>query len=952
MKVIYRICVLLVGCSIMSAVVASGAGLSETNWSALPEMELSRDFPLGFHPNRGQTDPIVDFLYRSGNYAVFFTRTEIVISLRGSSAGDSSVVTAEVSNSAENEKPPAVFRLRFEGASPNVQISGREEMRGTVNYLVGHPSQWRTNIPTYRQVKYKGLYPGIDVIFYGNQGELEFDFVVAPGADLNQIEMLVQGADDVTSGGNGELLIEVNEKTIQLSLPVIYQEDKLSNGTGTLAGSYRIEDRSKISFCIDEYDQSKPLVIDPILVLSSYLGGSGGDDGHAIALGAEGNIYLAGGTISDDFPTDSGIIDSSQGGPDDAFITKVRADNAEIIYSSYLGGNSIDVAFGLAVDSMGQAYLTGRTRSTDFPMVNALQPIFGGGDVFNIDAFVAKLDPSGSGLIYSTYLGGTASSQGSGDDLGQDIAVDTEGNAYVVGFTGAEDFPTATPLQSAFAGVLDAFVTKIDPSGSALIYSTYLGGNSVEEGRGIAVGPNGDAFVVGVTDSTDFPIASAAQADPGGFGDTFIARLSSNGSLLVYSTYLGGEFSDVGTDIAIDDSQNAYIAGETGGGFPVLNGFQSQFGGGTDAFVAKLGGSGALIYSTYLGGVSGEEQPMSIGVDTLGRATVGGGTLSRDFPLFKALQNEFGGGAFDGFLAQLDESGANLIFSTFLGGSSSDHVRAVAVAQDRSIYLTGTTASADFPTVGSVAFGGGTDAFITKLAETIPIYFAQFGNGGGFKSDLVLTNTSQSETVSGRVDFFDDQGSPLPVGLLNFENNSMAIANARPLETVSGFEFNIAPLGALTVSTDGLGDLAVGSAVAVSDFELGGVVRFTIPEIGIAGVGASEGFEQLITPVRRETGGINTGIALHNTEAVAVTLRLTLRNTEGEEVASGSRTLEDFPGQGHLAQFIDELFPDADLDNFEGTLLVEVIGGRVAATALELGTEPGQFTTLPVSRVR
>lgn len=950
-NVIYRVSILLSSLWVIAPLVTVAAASAASQASPIPGAippGIAVPLPMAFHPNQGQTDGRVKFVYRGKDCTLFFARDEIVFSLRESSEGESPASELTRLNDPKDSAPPRILRLRFEGAGDDVRISGRERMAGSVNYLIGRAHDWLTGIPTFRKLAYEALYPGVDLVFYGNRGNLEFDLVVAPGADPDQIRFTIEGADELRVGDEGELLIQFNESALRLLEPLIYQAT-VSHKTGLREGAYRVHDQSSVSFSIGDYDRSKVLVIDPILIFSSYVGGADYDVGSAIALDQEGNIYIAGSTRSNDFPTENGYLESWQGGPEDAFVTKLRPDGSEILYSTYLGGSEIDAASGVAVDSMGQAYVAGRTKSGDFPTVNAFQSALGGGSEDGIDGFVAKLDSSGSQLVYSTYFGGSPSSGGTGDDLVADIAVDAQGRAYVIGWTAAEDFPTANPIQPALRGPLDAFVTKFSPSGTTLVYSTYLGGTSAEAGLGIAVDGRGFAYVVGVTFSSNFPTLNAAQGEEGGWGDVFVASLTSDGSFLPYATYLGGEHFDVATDIAVDTFGNAYIVGETGGDFPVLNGFQTEFGGGTDAFVAKLDRYGPLIYSTYLGGLSGEEQPMTVAVDILGRATVAGGTLSYDFPVFKAVQKTMGE-FFDGFVTQLNADGSDLVFSTFLGGGDADRVRGVAVDRDGSIVVTGETYSFGFSTGPSLGvFHGGSDAFVAKIAESVALYFAQLGNGEGFRSELVLTNPSHDHVVSGRVDFFDDEGAPLLLGLLIGAEGGLPAS--RSSELVSGREINIAPLGVVVLSTDGIGDLAVGSAVVISDGALGGVVRFTIPGIGIAGVGSGEAHEELIAPVRRRSGGMNSGIALCNTGATPVMLELSLRNKAGEPVAFGTRTVEDFPGQGHLARFIDELFPDADLDDFEGTLTVEVSGGKVAATALEQGKQPGEFTTLPVLRV-
>ena len=893
--------------------------------------------PLSFEVNQGQTDSRVKFLSRGQEYTLFLAPTEAILMLRDpqprreNSDGDSHSSSAVHARLRVTE---TIVKMKLVGANPTPQIEGLEKLPGRSHYLIGKdPDGWQTGVPHFAKVKYRDVYPGVDLVFYGNQGQLEYDLIVAAGANPESITLCFQGADQLEIDAEGDLLLGTPGAEIRVRKPLVYQQ--LDGVRREVSGAYALKAEDQVAFRLGVYDASRPLVIDPVLVFSTYLEGGG----NGIAVDAAGNVYVTGAA--------SGISA--------AFVAKLNAAGNELIYSTHLGGSGGEVGIAIAVDTGGNAYVMGLSLSTDFPTTSgAFQKTPGGG----LEAFVTKLNPAGSAPVYSTYLGGSV------DGYGNDIAVDSGGNAYVTGETESRNFPTVNPLQAdcglnSVGHCSDAFVTKLDPTGSELIYSTYFGGRGFfgEGSNGIALDAADNAYVTGFA-SDNFPTTPGAfqTAFGGGTSNAFVAKLNATGSALVYSTYLGGSLDDDANDIAVNSGGNAYVTGETQSpDFPKTNPVQPAFGGGgSDAFVTKLNAAGsALIYSTYLGG-SEDDTGNDIAVDTGGNAYVMGETQSTDFRTANPLQPLSGGGV-DAFVTRLNPTGSNLSYSTYLGGSGDDKAKSIAADTSGNVYLTGTSSSTDFPTLNPLqpASGGGTGAFVVKIGEQGPqirTYFAQFGNGEGFSSDIVLTNPSASNTASGGIDFLDDKGVPLSVGIVVTGNDGALLATGVSSSGIaSSVDFSIAPLGAVTISTDGQGDLVVGSAVVTLSGEVGGVVRFGIPGIGIAGVGASQPLDGFITPVRRELGGINTGIAMRNTESHAVTLNLTLRNMRGDEVANGTKTIEGLPAGGHLAQFINELFPEAETDDFEGTVVGEADGGKVAATALELGTEAGQFTTLPVT---
>src|SRR5208283_4844758 len=523
------------------------------------------------------------------------------------------------------------------------RVVGAEELPGKINYLIGNdPAKWRTNISTYAKVKYQGVYPGVDLVCHSNQGQLEYDFVVAPSMDPKAIRLKFRGAGELRVDRKGDLLLGSGIKEVRFEKPMVYQE--LAGKKKPVEGSYLLASADQIGFRLGDYDHSQPLVIDPVLSYSTYLGGDAAE-GYAIAVDTAGDAYVTGSAGFTNFPTANGL-QPALGGPNatNAFITKFNSHGSALVYSTYLGGSNLDTGYGIAVDTAGNAYVTGVTSSANFPTVNALQATLAGSE----NAFITKINASGSALIYSTYLGG------SGYDAGMGIAVDASGNAYVAGNTGSIDFPTANALQPTSGGGEDAFVAKINASGSALVYSTYLGGSALENGEAIAVDTAGNAYVTGQTSSTNFPTANALQSTSGGgYYNAFVTKINASGSALVYSTYLGGSGSDGGSGIAVDASGNVYVTGNTSStNFPTVNALQSTLTGSYVAFVTKCNATGsALIYSTYLGG-SGGDQGNGIAVDASGNAYVTGITSSFDFPTANALQSAYAG-TYDAFVSKI-----------------------------------------------------------------------------------------------------------------------------------------------------------------------------------------------------------------------------------------------------------------------------------------------------------
>lgn len=702
--------------------------------------------PLHFERNRGQADARVKYLARGLGYGLFLTADGAVLRLHRRVTTNPAASGTKPSAAPAGAPPAgtedAVLRVRLIGANHAPEIRGEELLPGRSNYFIGNDkSEWRTGIAQYARVRYREIYPGVDLAYYGNQRRLEYDFIVAPGANPDRIRWTYSGADRLSVDQHGDLHIAVAGSELVQHRPEIYQS---MNGRKTAVdGGFRLIHReagTEVAFTLGSYDHRQPLIIDPVLVYSTYLGGSADfEAANAIAVDGNGNAYVAGFTASTDFPTAHALQPTYAGGVSgsfgDAFVAKLSADGRSLIYSTYIGGSRGDVARAIAVDASGDAYIVGDTASDNFPTANALQANRKvGSDEFAPDAFVAKLNADGSALVYSTYLGG------SGTESGNAIAVDGGGDVYVAGNTNSTDFPTVNPFQPKLktgpsaSHTLDGFIAKLDAGGSALVYSTYFGGSDLDGISGIAVDRSGDAYVAGSTFSSDFPTVNALQASkPASPRSPFVAEFDAAGSALIYSTYLDGSNGsqfDGADGIAVDGGGNAYVVGETSAtDFPTTaKAFQRRNAGKSDAFISKLSAGGsALVYSTYLGS-SGEDGVEAIAVDPGGNAYVVGVTASGDFPTVNPLQAKLAGNG-DFFIAELDAAGSGLIFSTFLGGSGPDGANAaIAVDPGGNIYIAGRTDSSDFPTAHPVQANkaGGNDAFIAKINPS--------GSGGGGNS--------------------------------------------------------------------------------------------------------------------------------------------------------------------------------------------------------------------------
>ena len=681
---------------LISIAVAAYAGQQKVRTIPQPTTAPGlRNLPLSFEPNVGQTGSEVRYMARASGGTFFFTPSEVVLRLKGAdgSAG--------------------VLRTTFVGANGQVSIGAGEALPGKVNYLIGSdPSGWHTDLATFAGVHYYQLYNGIDLTYSGTEGQLKSTYTVAPGADPARIRWSYMGASGVSIDAAGNLQLALSSESGQAltateAAPVAWQV--VGGNKMPVSAQFKVYGDGTAGFALGAYDKTLPLVVDPTLLYSSYLGGVGAEYGAGIRADAQGNMYIGGQTASANFPITNAIQPSYGGGPRDAFVTKINAQGTTLIYSTFLGGTNDDGATDLQLNGQGEAYLIGFTSSATFPISNAIQPNLGGGT----DAFVAKLNASGSSLLFSTYMGG------SGPDFATRGAIDSSGNVYFAGDTQSGNFPVVNAYQPNLLGIQDAFLVKILADGSAVPYATYFGGSAADAGYGAAVDTQGNPYLGGYTLSGNLPLMNAFQpAFGGGAGDAFVTKFNSTGSALVFSTYLGGSGNDVGEGMSVDAGGSAYVTGyTTSSNFPTQNPFQPANAGGEDLFVTKFAASGtSLIYSSYMGG-SQSDVGSDIWVAAGGVAYVTGGTYSPNFPTLNPIQSVYGGGQ-DAFVAKINSNGT-IFYSTYLGGSALDYGNEVTSDNLGNAYVVGWTGSANFPTVNPYqpALAGNLDAYVAKIQD-------------------------------------------------------------------------------------------------------------------------------------------------------------------------------------------------------------------------------------------
>lgn len=693
--------------------------------AVMPQSEPRRvpalNCPIAFQINAGQVRPEVKFISQQRGYRLFLTPQDAVFAF---SNGASQTARVRRTTRRANGSKPDSLRLHLVGSNPHTDSEGRKTVPSYSNYLIGNdPRNWRTHVPQFAEVWSRAIYPGIDLVYYGNQGQLEYDFIVARGANPDRIKFSIGGSESpspIRLNEHGDLVVPGHDGEVLFHKPLLYQGKSCSRERPNHAadepgckalngGEFRVQHAAHsgvlVSFRLPAYDHSLPLVIDPAVVFSTFLGGSYGDGVDGMKVDSAGNIYLFGDTSSSDFPVTPGAYQTSLASPPDigsadAFVTKLSPDGSQILWSTYLGGSKEEMPQGIAIDSANNVYLTGQTTSKDFPVVNAFQPQ---SHTYST-GFVSKLSSDGSKLIYSTFLGGSSS-----DNIAA-VAVDEKDEAVVVGMTNSLDYPLMNPLQATCPGCQygNAVITKFSADGSALVFSTYLGGASPAEAVGVALDASDSIYLTGSTQA-NFPTT------PNAFHITctsntqcpFVSKLDASGQNLMYSGVLN---DGRGTAIAVNSTGNAFVTGYAGNAFPVTPGaFQTKPGlpsGDFDAFVTEVDATGSsLVYSTYLGG-NGADYGWAIAVDSSNNAYITGQTDSTNFPLQNPLQTLFYQGVHSIFVSELNSTGSALLFSTYWGGGAGGYGgqqgNAIALDNAGNIYFAGSTLVPDFPVVNPI----------------------------------------------------------------------------------------------------------------------------------------------------------------------------------------------------------------------------------------------------------
>lgn len=700
-----------------------------------------------FEKNIGQSKPDVLYVYRSHGYRLSLLSNGAVISMRTPQAKVPHADSPAVLKKKKQQKTPSketTIKMKFVGANKNSRIEGKKELNGKSNYFIGSDRRaWLRNVPHYDIVMYSDIYPGIDVIYYSRQNQLEYDFIVNPGANPGSIRLSFEGADRIFIDTSDDLVIRSGKEDLRLHKPQIYQQ--IGGQKIPVRGDY-ILDEGAVGFQIAAYDHSVPLTIDPVLSYSTYLGDVGYDAGNKITVDADKNAYVIG--ITDAFSEDSTA---------DTFIAKFDA-SGQLIFVSFIGGTSDDLGDGIAFDSSRNIYVAGTTGSTDFPTtLGVVQPscLSGMGYGCGDSAFIAKISSDGADLLFSTFLSG-----GPQIDYGHPVAVskttasglavDAAGNAYVAGYTSSPSFPvTAGAYQIEYHRSGDAYVAKLNSDATLLLYATYLGGTGIDDAYAIAIDVDGNAYVAGNTSSptgaggNNFPLKNALQSSQNGLSDGFVAKLDPMGSALVFSTYLGGSNDVDGIyGIAVDGQRNIYLTGQTkSANWPGATNPSSSIATSGDGFVTKLNPAGdMIIYSLFLGGGS-FDYGTDIAVDALDNSYVIGMTLSSDFPVTPDAYQKIKPGNEDFFVTKIGPTGS-ILYSTFLGGFFNDDGSGIAVGSPTEIYITGAATSTDFPVSNPMQpeIAGFFDAVIVKLDLAAPVHQLTIAKTGSNVNTYTITS--------------------------------------------------------------------------------------------------------------------------------------------------------------------------------------------------------------------
>ena len=687
---------LLAACFVVVALYShqTGSGLGPASPAQRPAMTLaniSGATPLYFIANEGQMSAEALYYARTPGYTLWLTEEGLVFD--------------RVEKAAKGEAARSFSKMMFLGANKDIEIAAADPADYRVSYFMGRDeADWKTGISTSKAVLYKNVYDGIDLKVYGTERQVEYDWIVAPGADPGRIKFAYSGPEQAKLNADGDLVVETSAGQILQRKPVSHQT--IDGRNVAIESAFRTLPDGSFGFSLGAYDPRRALTIDPLVhAYSTYLGGHNYDSYPHLVVDWAGAMYIRGYTLSGDFPPEMG----GQPRTDD-FVTKLSPDGAALIYTAFFPTGSVHFPGnrGLDVDAKGFVYLCGTTSSNKFPLKNPFQAKFEG----DYDGYVLKLSRDGRSLVYSSYIGG--------DDLETcaTIVADATGAAYVGGFTFSKNFPLKRPFRNKLAGRDDGFVAKVSPQGSSLVYSTYIGGSDYDGVRAIALDAKGSAVLAGLTNSTNFPVKAAFQRNLGGESDAFVAKLTPAGNALVYSSYFGGTADEELEGLALDGTGAVYIAGTTNGKIPVRNAYQSVNKGLGDGFFAKIAPNGrAVVYASYLGGRS-VEALHGIAVAEDGAVYLTGGTESANFPVKSPFQPSRLGSR-DAFLTIVHPSGMKLLASTYLGGIYRESGWGVALGGDGAIYLSGITNSPDLPMPRSGAYqgalAGDIDTFIFKF---------------------------------------------------------------------------------------------------------------------------------------------------------------------------------------------------------------------------------------------
>ena len=794
--------------------------------------------PLSFEVNRGQAAADAKFVARGAGYAMLLTeRGEPVLALDSQShKADRPDAkrrqplgrTADFAEPAEQ----SVLRLTFPGANPAPQIQGEQPLPGRSNYLIGSdPQRWLIAVPHYARVRYHEVFPGVDVLYYVNEGQLEYDFIVQPGSSSDTIRIAANGAQRIEQSDSGSLVLKTASGGVKLHKPTAYQQGP--DGQREVACDY-VLGKDELRFALGDYDRNQVLRIDPVLSYSQPLGALV----RAIAVDAAGNSYLAGSTASANFPTTPGAFQPASGGKTDALIAKLDPTGSTLLFATYFGGSGSDSADSIALDSSGNVIVAGRTSSANLPINNGFQLNLSGFQ----DVFLAKLNPNGTQLLYSSYLGG------SGTDSALGVAIDSSDRTAITGFTSSSNFPTGGGVFQAVygGGDADAFIAKVDTTKSgvaSLLFSTYLGGSNRDAAGAIAVDKTGNLVVTGVTISSNFPTANPLQAScascpagsdtnliPAAVADAFVAKLNATGTALVYSTFLGGNMGDAGNAIALDSAGNAYVAGTTFSwvNFPTTAGaFQTLNRGEADVFVSKLNATGsALLYSSFIGG-DGDDGATGIALDSSDNAYLTGYTNSTNYPTAKSVQRAGGGvcdfvafpdSCSDAVVSQLNAEGSSLTYSAYQGNADINEAgTGIAVDATGNVYIAGAVHVASFTDLLSLLRFGPPSSAGNNIEPTGFAAKISPANAGAEPTSVMLTSSPNPSDLAQQVTFTAAVTPGDATGQVSFRDGGTVIGSASlSAGGTATFTHALLTVGSHPIDAEYLGDANFASSTSAS----------------------------------------------------------------------------------------------------------------------------------------